>query len=78
MEEGKTEKIVLAHNEEIIEAREKYPQVAEKLDEFKVEIRKIVKQIHSEIQDIMEENNQELLSVLVINGIHRMTDEIFL
>jgi hypothetical protein len=43
-----------------------------------VEIRKIVKQIHSEIQDIMEENNQELLSVLVINGIHRMTDEIFL
>jgi hypothetical protein len=78
MEEGKTEKIVLAHNNEIEAVKAQYPQTAEELEKFKVELRRTIKQIHAEVHDIIDDADQVFLSALMINSIHRLTDEIFL
>ncbi|NUM33461.1 MAG: hypothetical protein HUU50_02865 [Candidatus Brocadiae bacterium] len=78
MDDGKTERIVLAHAEEIELARKLYPKVSEDLEIFKKNIKKIIKELYFDIQSIDKENDQELVRVLVINAIHKMTDEIFL
>ncbi len=78
MEDGKTERIVLAHAEEIEQAKKMYPKVSEDIENFKKDIKKIMKELYFDIHSIDKENDQELVRVLVINAIHRMTDEIFL
>lgn len=78
MEDGKTARIVLAHAEEIAEVRKLYPRVSDEIETFKKEIRRIIKELLLEIQDIDKQNDRELVTVLTINGIHKMTDEIFL
>ncbi len=78
MVEGKTEKIVLAHAEEIIEIRKKYPAISEQIEAFKKDMRCFSKEMFHEIKNIDSENDQELVRVLIINDIHKLTDEIFL
>lgn len=78
MEEGKTNRLVLAHAKDIQEAREKHPEVSQEIELFKTDIKGIIKELSSEIKNIDAENDRELVSVLIVNGIHRMTDEVFL
>lgn len=78
MEEGKTAKIVLAHSEEIREACQKYPAVAEQLEIFKKDIRCLFNEMNQDIRNIDGENDQTLVMMVIINNIHKLTDEIFL
>ena len=78
IEEGKTERIVLAHAEEIYRIKKKYPKVSKEIDQFCKNVQQSLKELDHEIQDIDQREDRDLVTVLVINGIHRMTDEIFL
>lgn len=78
MEEGKTAKIVLAHEEEIREVRRRCPAISEKIEAFQKDVRCCMKEIYHEIKSMDDESDQSLVMVLMINEIHKLTDEIFL
>lgn len=78
MEEGKTAKIVLEHAEEIQDACKRYPAITEQIENFQKEMRRLMKQTQQEIKDICDQNDQEVVTFLVINNIHKLTDDIFL
>ncbi len=77
MQEGKTAKIVLAHAEEIRDVCQRYPAIAEQIENFQKDIRCYMKEIYHEIKN-MEISDQSLVMILIINEIHKLTDEIFL
>jgi adenylate kinase len=76
-EEGKTARIVLSRTKEIQEVRENHPELSERIDVFEAQMRERLGWIHEQIR-AMPAEDQELVSTLVIHGIHRMTDEVFL
>ncbi|MDP7035956.1 MAG: hypothetical protein QF752_15835 [Planctomycetota bacterium] len=76
-EEGKTARIVLSRTKEIQEVRDNHPDISEQIDAFEARMRERLAWIQEQIQTLPEED-RELVSTLVIHGIHRMTDEVFL
>lgn len=76
--EGKTERIVLAHREEIEEIKRRNPAISEAIELFKKDIRKIMNELNMDLKNIDKDYDRELVCVLIVNQIHKMTDEIFL
>ena len=76
-EEGKTARIVLSRTKEIQEVRDNHPELSGSIDVFQDQMRERLSWILEQIQTLPEAD-QELVNTLVIHGIHRMTDEIFL
>ncbi len=76
-EEGKTARIVLSRTKEIQEVRDNHPELSEQIDTFEARMRERLAWIQEQIQTLPAED-RELVSTLVIHGIHRMTDEVFL
>ena len=75
--ESKTERLVLAHNKEINDAREAHPEMSLEIDKFRQQLREDINSLKKEVQKIEEEHDKELYKVYIINEIHKMTDEIF-
>jgi hypothetical protein len=74
----KTERIVVARAEEIAEVRKQHHKISEEIDSFIQSMKKILKELDIEIQNINDAKDRELVRMLVINTIHKMVDEVFL
>lgn len=68
---------MLARTKELEKIRQDHPEVNEKFLQFRNDVRTLVKEIRDLVGTLPEED-RELVRILVINGIHRMTDEVFL
>lgn len=78
MEKGKTDRIVLAHSTEIDAAKQKYPQTSQAIEIFRGKLRLALDSLRQEIDHLKSREDRELAMVLLVNEIHRETDEIFL
>lgn len=75
--DGKTAKIVLNFSGELKEIQESHPQLAAKVDVFNQAFRERMEEVKKEI-DRFPDEEQELVRILVINGMHKTADEVFL
>lgn len=77
LRDGKTAKIVLNHEVEIARIRDKNPDLSAQVDSFASEARDRMQRLREKI-DEFPETERDLVSILVINAIHKMCDEAFL
>ncbi len=75
--DGKTAKIVLSFQGELKSIKETQPELAARIDIFNNQAREKMQQIKDQITRFPDKH-RELVSILVINGCHKMADEVFL
>lgn len=75
--DGKTAKIVLSFQGELKSIQEQHPDLAARVDVFSQQIRDKMQAIREQI-DQFPMPEREMVQILVINGIHKTTDEVFL
>ena len=75
--DGKTAKIVLSYQGELKKIQEEHPELRASVDSFASLVRERLLRLREQV-DQFPDAERELVSFLVINGIHRMCDEVFL
>ncbi len=75
--DGKTAKIVLNFQGELKGIKEQHPELAARVDIFAQQTREKMQEIKDQINRLPDDF-QDLVKILVINGCHKMADEVFL
>lgn len=74
---GQVSRIVLSIFDKVREIKSTHPHIAKTIDKNEKEIRRCLENIKHEITRL-DKKDKDLVTILVINGLHRTADEVLI